>query len=475
MTEGATSPVTEKAKVPADGWSPALSSDVPILELAERAPWHFRHRPATAEAEALCGAVLAVVAAIAAEGRQRKRSAATQEALKNAVARMVGGLLLNWRRGDSGTPRASAHSLKKDSFSGGAVPFLQFEAAMKAMRSAGLIGHKPGIRHKLVLGPWVGKPSVFWPTGALLDMAAAHGVGPDDFRSHFKVEFLKTAAEVGKPLRLATIHAGGENTPLDIPEGDSEAAALLAEVRAMNTAAARHRYEGCDPPQWFRTFHRTPAGAGGWRLYGRWHAVGGPGAYQNLPQEARLAIRVEGEPVVEIDLRASTLSIFLALSGAEEPQGDAYDIPGGFPRGVIKQWVVQTIGNGKPHQKWPSGVDADVRRHPISAVSARVRAHYPRLAALHIVVPPDLGTVAERAKLAGHYLMGVEAAAMTAAMMDLRARHDVVGLPVHDSLIVPARAEAVAVEALREAFGGIGGRRTVAMKVTRWDGSTEAV
>lgn len=131
-----------------------------------------------------------------------------------------------------------------------------------------------------------------------------------------------------------------------------------------------------------------------------------------------------------------------------------------------------SIGSALP---WPPGLDADVTRHPISTVSARVLAHYPRLAALHAVVPLDLGTVAERAKLVGHYLMGVEAAAMTAAMMELLTRHDVVGLPVHDSLIVPERAMGAAVEVLRGAFAGIGGRRRVALKVTRWDGSNEAV
>jgi hypothetical protein len=46
--------------------------------------------------------------------------------------------------------------------------------------------------------------------------------------------------------------------------------------------------------------------------------------YQNMPQQRRLELRLDGEPVSEIDLSASYLTIYYAAHGKRIEMNDAY-------------------------------------------------------------------------------------------------------------------------------------------------------
>jgi hypothetical protein len=64
---------------------------------------------------------------------------------------------------------------------------------------------------------------------------------------------------------------------------------------------------------------------------------------------------INGEPVAEIDIRASYLTIFLSLRGVQLPTGDPYELPGLGPehRNAVKAWIVATFGNSRPIVRWP--------------------------------------------------------------------------------------------------------------------------
>jgi hypothetical protein len=71
----------------------------------------------------------------------------------------------------------------------------------------------------------------------------------------------------------------------------------------------------------------------------------------------RLEMTINGSPVVEIDLRASYLTIFHAWHGVQlDPNQDPYAIPGlgGEARDIVKLWVAATFGNSALLRKWPS-------------------------------------------------------------------------------------------------------------------------
>jgi hypothetical protein len=78
-------------------------------------------------------------------------------------------------------------------------------------------------------------------------------------------------------------------------------------------------------------------------------------SYQVMGGDERLRMTINGEPVAEIDIRASYLTIFLALHGIQLPESDPYELPGLGPehRNAVKQWMVGTFGNSMPIRRWP--------------------------------------------------------------------------------------------------------------------------
>ncbi|WP_431285465.1 hypothetical protein ACQW02_11945 [Humitalea sp. 24SJ18S-53] len=80
-------------------------------------------------------------------------------------------------------------------------------------------------------------------------------------------------------------------------------------------------------------------------------------------------------------------------------------------------------------------------------------AHCPVLAMPATFMPAALvGAFGDAVRLLVLHLMWLEAEARTDAMRELREAHGVLALPVHDSLIVPRSAEAIARSVMVDAF-----------------------
>ena len=72
---------------------------------------------------------------------------------------------------------------------------------------------------------------------------------------------------------------------------------------------------------------------------------------------------INGEPVAEIDIKASFLTIYHAM--VEEPlegSGDPYVRAGIQDRLVAKLWTVASFGNSKPATRWPSKMIKDYKK-----------------------------------------------------------------------------------------------------------------
>jgi hypothetical protein len=215
------------------------------------------------------------------------------------------------------------------------------------------------------------------------------------------------------------------------------------------------------PPQWHRVFY------GSWALQGRWYATGVGGdpelgqccAYSSLKPEQRAGLRINGAPVVELDVSASHLTLLLGLAGAALPDGDLYEGLG-LPRPVVKQWVMELCGKGQAPARWSKKLAADhpARAHAVKAVGAVVLAHYPALRQAAAVVPAELAMQFGRPpeQLVTHFLAAREAVAMSQAIRQLRLR-GILALPVYDSLIVPAGTEAAARQAIAAGYVAVCG------------------
>jgi hypothetical protein len=100
-----------------------------------------------------------------------------------------------------------------------------------------------------------------------------------------------------------------------------------------------------------------------WNMGGRLYSYG-ESNYQQKDKVKRLKMTINGEPVCEIDIRASYLTIFHALYGAPfDARHDPYDLQGLGPkaRDVVKRWITASFGNNAPITKWPKKVAADYR------------------------------------------------------------------------------------------------------------------
>jgi len=164
----------------------------------------------------------------------------------------------------------------------------------------------------------------------------------------------------------------------------------------------------------------------------------------------RRKMTINGEPVAEIDISGSYLTIFLSLHGLQlNLTEDPYGLPGlGLEhRGAVKQWFVGTFGNKKPIRRWPKDMlddDPGLRQYRAAEITEAVFTKYPVLKSWG---EPLNGRIYSWADL-----MWLESAVMVATMLDLMHHHKTPSLSVHDSLIVPVSKAEVASEALRSRF-----------------------
>jgi hypothetical protein len=159
---------------------------------------------------------------------------------------------------------------------------------------------------------------------------------------------------------------------------------------------------------------------------------------------------INGEPVAEIDIGGSYLTIFLSLHGLQlDLTEDPYALPGlgSEHRGAVKQWFVGTFGNNKPIKRWPKDMlddDPGLQQFRAAEITEAVFTKYPVLRSWG---EPLNGRIYSWADL-----MYLESLVMLSTMLDLMLQHTTPSLSVHDSLIVPVSKAEVASETLRSRF-----------------------
>jgi hypothetical protein len=386
--------------------------------------------------------------------RGNVRQARGLEKLSGAVGAIVGALLDAW--GGHGEPLPARRSRKRDGFSGGPVKFVAWEGTIGSLLSLGLIQEAVGVRFAAPGSApgenfFRGWEARFWPSDALTSVAMSHGVTPRTVRNDFRVQPSTSVPNVRQPVQLRHLilerrWEGVTIRALAAALSDPEHAIAQADVEAQNELAARTQVDGCTPPRWYRVFSGT------WALHGRWYAAGSEGTYQSTGQTQRNLIGIGGSPVVELDIKGSHLTILRALSGDFPVGGDPFEIPG-FTREAVKRWALETMGRGRGTDRWSPKKTGSHRAESAAAVEQAMIEKHPFLSNPSVVVPEELAAAlgVTRDELLSHYLMGVEAQAMTLAMRDLREA-GILALPVHDSLIVPKAAEGLARKAIAERF-----------------------
>jgi hypothetical protein len=152
-------------------------------------------------------------------------------------------------------------------------------------------------------------------------------------------------------------------------------------------------------------------------------------------------MRLNGEPVVEVDIRASHLTIVYELMDQRlDLAVDPYEIEG-IPRVVVKKWITMTFGYNKLHRAWPrdakeklaeKGITELQKAFPIAVVRSAVFKRHP-------IIQDWLDSPYDC-----FGLQFIEPEKIIKAMLALKRDHGVISLPVHDSLIISRQNESLA-------------------------------
>lgn len=454
----------------AGGFAPAVAGVTPKM-LREAVELPLSLVPSTPAAHALVETVVGQVMEWEQAKGRRRRGTSELTKLRRAVEAILGGLLRTWARA---SPNLSFKSLVKEDFTG-TIGFRQFKAATDALIALGLVGCCKGKTYNgnafaAAFEPkrWAGR---YWPMQTLLSLAIDHGINHESVRQDFHYIFPTTPPKVTNVLRVRALKVNGRSESLSFDPEERMAAWLRKDVEAHNRLAEATSVTGCLPPRWRRTFTLD------WSMHGRWYALGSDGNYQSLPEEDRLQTTIGGEPVAEIDIRASFLTLMHGLLGLSAPEHDAYEIAK-VPRETVKFWVNASLGKGSPVRIWPGDTSPDIRACNAKQVAEAVIGRYPFMERPWRAVE-NLPPAGDPKKLLVYRLMGIEAAILSGAMDHLRGPDAprwhlprVLTLPMHDGLIVPVSAVERAVEDLFAA-GLILGKVRLNLKVSRADGSVE--
>ena len=178
-------------------------------------------------------------------------------------------------------------------------------------------------------GPVYGSMTRFRATPKLLRIAEDHGVIIRNVQDHFFIEFEMPS----EPVQLTS--------PSGLTRNTAEATRLRNELAELNAHFATHKLEGAHHIGWVRKFHGVSSDKYMLNRGGRLYSQPPMPAtnYQSMPQDRRLELRMDGEPVSEIDISASYLTIFYAAHGKRIGMSDAYsDIvgPGALDRAIVK-------------------------------------------------------------------------------------------------------------------------------------------
>ncbi|MCA6118130.1 hypothetical protein J6524_25105 [Bradyrhizobium sp. WSM 1738] len=410
----------------------------------------------TEAAQALTEAVYEQVLHQLARAEATGAAKTNRKKLKLAIAAFLADLLTT-------NSKWVFRSLKTDGFTGAPVGARVFLPLQLALRELDLVEHQEGVNQ------WFGGfdeggpdlvsrryASRYRPTDKLLALAAEHGITLDNAVDHFDYGLPKHPLQ----KRAASTRDAGRKVRGSIMkfEHTDLSQKLEADVRELNEFLAKQSLGGgCIHRGYVRIFQNGDASHFNWNQGGRLYSQPATTNYQQQSGEKRLEMTVNGSPVVEIDLRASYLTIFHAWHGVQlDREKDPYFIPelGEEARDIVKLWVAATFGNTALLRKWPSdllknyekdhGHPLDRKRYTVGKLRDEIIAHHPILERWGQPIGGRVRTWAD--------LMFAESQVIVGTMVALMKMRAIPSLAVHDSLIVPQEHAAVTCEVLRSSY-----------------------
>jgi hypothetical protein len=157
-----------------------------------------------------------------------------------------------------------------------------------------------------------------------------------------------------------------DTRPEDEDTKDAKAVELEEVIIGLNAFIAQFDIRGGTHHGYIREFNCGDHPSFAWDLGGRLYSLGDE-SYQGLSADERKLMTIDGQPVIELDIRASALTIFHGqrrqrLDFAANP--DPYTLPelSDTPRDLVKAFITATFGNGQSQRGGLRRPRANTRR-----------------------------------------------------------------------------------------------------------------
>lgn len=243
-----------------------------------------------------------------------------------------------------------------------------------------------------------------------------------------------TVAEVGRAEGEETIwltarmgrNAVGRKLPFELVDyaDTEETHQLRAEMEEVNTFLATqrielqgHRQAGFTLTRRFTL--RNVIDPHTFNLHGRLYG----GFWESMPKALRDDLRINGEPIADLDYASMFPRLAYARVGAEPPRGDLYAIPGlEEHRAGVKAGFAAILSSSNEMTRLPSGVKEAL---PVGWTGRRLAA---AIGEKHPALVPLFG------KDIAMDLMFTESCILVAVLLRL-ARMGIAALPMHDGVM----------------------------------------
>jgi hypothetical protein len=383
------------------------------------------------------------------EQRARKRKAKDQRMYELAIELIIGDLFCNYTKPAAGW---LYRSLSRDSFSDEIVGYKTFKQVILQFQQAGLIevwrggNVKNNFYEEGKSSPYhPGLASRFRASEKLIKLAGDRGLTFNNAKQHFVTQLPRRALllKAAKKTRSYGRKDAGRQMKFDKSE---QTLALEQQVQEINQYLFSQNLQKGLFAGYVRRFSEGDHPKFKWDRGGRLYAVGND-SYQLMKKRKRVSMLSNGEPVAEIDISASYLTMLHALYNVPLPSRvDLYRIKG-ISRDIVKSFVTATIGNDKFHNRWPVTLSRelqskgyDLRKIRMLDVQKRVCAALPVL------------KLWSEAPISWSRLMYLESEQLINTIIELREKHDIPSYSVHDSIIIPQKEVELAAHILKSKF-----------------------
>lgn len=378
------------------------------------------------------------VAMIADRGRSR-----TSIQLVEALAALVADLFHIASLDPKGYGYRPLHA---KAFTGQPIGYRPFQRALKLLEREGFIERLAGFQYY-----GNGRCGRLRATATLLKAADIAGIPLAALESHFPRRPRVRPATIEHPVRLTATSTRDfgyrriRGVPMPIDPTHPVVFDSLRRVAEFNAYMAPQIIEPDEHIAFQRIFHEGDHPAFKWDRGGRLYSLGG--GFQQLPPNLRQQITINGEPTVEIDIKACFPTILHGLRRAKFDPQTAYDSVPGLPRDVVKLWVSMTLSKSTLPTRWPPEQKDKLRKKGIDCEDYPIKSINPVIVE-HLPIFKDWN----KNTINWGHLQFFESSVMLDCVHKLAMEFNVPALPVHDSVIVPASKEALAKDILTACF-----------------------